>query len=75
MNKKEEFESLKKMAEKKMAADSFKLAKMHKNGFNQIVTIRVYDDNWRTAKGYQLTEVEIRKDFEWAWQWAKEAEV
>ena len=46
-----------------------------KNGFNQIVTIRVYDDNWRTAKGYQLTEVEIRKDFEWAWQWAKEAEV
>ena len=46
-----------------------------KNVFNQIVTIRVYNDNWRTAKGYQLTEAEIKKDFEWAWQWAKEVEV
>ena len=47
-----------------------------KNGFNQIVMLRVYDhsDNWRTAKGYQLTEAEIKKDFEWAWQWAKEVE-
>ena len=47
-----------------------------KNGFNQIVMLRVYDhsDNWRTVKGYQLTESEIKQDFEWAWQWAKEVE-
>lgn len=47
-----------------------------KNGFNQIVMLRVYDhsDNWRTVKGYQLTETEIKKDFEWAWQFAKEVE-
>ena len=43
-----------------------------KNGFKQIVMLRVYDDNWRTVKGYQLTEVEIKKDFEWAFRWAKE---
>ena len=45
-----------------------------KNGFNQIVMLRVYDhsDNWRTVKGYQLTETEIKKDFEWAWQFAEE---
>ena len=47
-----------------------------KNGFNQIVMLRVYDhsNNWRTFKGYQLTETEIKKDFEWAWKWAKEVE-
>lgn len=47
-----------------------------KNGFNQIVIIRVYDydDNWRNNKAYQLTETEIKKDFEWAWQFAKEVE-
>ena len=44
-----------------------------KNVFNQIVMIRFYGDDWRT-KGYQLTESEIRKDFEWAWQWAKPVE-
>ena len=43
-----------------------------KNGFKQIVMLRVYDDSWRTVKGYQLTEVEIKKDFEWAFRWAKE---
>ena len=45
-----------------------------KNGFNQITLLRVYDydDNWRNNKAYQLTESEIKKDFEWAWQWAKE---
>lgn len=42
-----------------------------KNGFKQIVMLRVYDDNWRTVKSYQLTESEIKKDFDWAWQFAK----
>ena len=44
------------------------------NIFNQIVMVRVYGDNWRTAKGYHLTEAKIKQDFEWAWQWAKEVE-
>ncbi|MFD3171971.1 DUF1642 domain-containing protein, partial [Streptococcus agalactiae] len=43
-----------------------------KNGFGQIVMLRVCGDDWRTDKGYQITEAEIRKDFDWAWQWAKE---
>lgn len=45
-----------------------------KNVYKQIVMIRVYEGTWRTSKGYRLTESEIRKDFEWAWQWAKEVE-
>lgn len=45
-----------------------------KNGFKKIVMVRVYGDNWRTAKGYHLTESEIKKDFEWAFQFAKEVE-
>lgn len=39
-----------------------------KNEFGQIVMLRVYGDNWKTDKAYQLTEVEIRKDFDWAWK-------
>ena len=44
--------------------------------FNQIVMIRFYGDDWKTGKEYQLTEAEIRKDFEWAWDagFAKEVE-
>ena len=45
-----------------------------KNVFKQIVMVRVYGDNWRTAKGYHLTESEIKQDFEWAFQFAKEVE-
>ena len=29
---------------------------------------------WKQKERNQLTEAEIRKDFEWAWQWAKEVE-
>lgn len=39
-----------------------------KNGFGQIVMLRVYGDNWKTDKAYQLTQQEIRKDFDWAWE-------
>lgn len=45
-----------------------------KNGFGQIVMLRVYGDDWKTDKSYQLTEAEIRKDFDWAWQRKKEVE-
>jgi hypothetical protein len=45
-----------------------------KNGFNKIVMVKVYTDVWVNVKFYQLTEEEIRKDFEWAWKWAKPVE-
>ncbi|HEL1668968.1 TPA: DUF1642 domain-containing protein [Streptococcus suis 2651] len=32
-------------------------------------------DDWKTYKMNQLTEAEIKQDFEWAWQWAKPVEV
>ena len=31
-------------------------------------------DNWQDYKYVQLTETEIKKDFAWAWQFAKEVE-
>ena len=45
-----------------------------KNIFKQIVIRSTYGDNWKTGIGYRLTEAEIRKDFEWAWQFAKPVE-
>lgn len=45
-----------------------------KNGFKEIVMNRVYGNNWRTDKDYQLTEAEIRKDFEWALLFAEPVE-
>ena len=44
--------------------------------FNQITLLMVYDydDDWRNNKAYQLTESEIRKDFDWAFQFAKDVE-
>lgn len=30
------------------------------------------DESWRDDPEIQLTEAEIRKDFDWAWQWAEE---
>ena len=32
------------------------------------------DDLWKTDDRNELTESEIKQDFEWAWQWAKEVE-
>lgn len=46
-----------------------------KNEFNQIMITSVCDDdNWRTIQSYQLTESEIKKDFDWTFRWAKEVE-
>ena len=33
-----------------------------------------FADNWKQEENAQLTESEIKKDFEWAWQLAKEVE-
>jgi hypothetical protein len=32
------------------------------------------NDSWKEYNKNQLTESEIKQDFEWAWQWAKEVE-
>ncbi|PHV55451.1 hypothetical protein CS010_10805, partial [Streptococcus macedonicus] len=45
-----------------------------KNGFNQIVMLRALNDNWRTGKGYRLTESEIKQDFDFLWKFAKPVE-
>lgn len=42
------------------------------NGFRQVVIKKEFGDNWKKEKGFQLTEVEIKKDFEWAWRFAEE---
>ena len=33
-----------------------------------------FADDWKQEENTQLTEAEIKKDFEWAWQFAKEVE-
>ena len=39
------------------------------------VRITYYNsDNWRDYKRVQLTEAEIKKDFDWAWEFRKEVE-
>lgn len=42
------------------------------NGFRQVIIVKEYGDNWKKENGFRLTEAEIKKDFEWAWQFAKE---
>lgn len=44
------------------------------NGFRQVVIVKKYGDNWKKENGFRLTESEIKKDFEWAWQFAEEVE-
>lgn len=39
-------------------------------GFTHIA----YADDWKKEEKAQLTEAEIKKDFDWAWQFAKEVE-
>ena len=33
-----------------------------------------FADNWKQEENAQLTEAEIKKDFDWAWQFAEEVE-
>ncbi len=39
-----------------------------------VIIFRTDNDCWKKDKNNQLTEAEIKQDFEWAWQWAKEVE-
>ncbi|MFD3024256.1 DUF1642 domain-containing protein [Streptococcus agalactiae] len=44
------------------------------NSFKQVVIVKKFGEDWKKEKGYQLTEEEIRKDFDWAWQFRKDVE-
>lgn len=44
------------------------------NSFKQVVIVKKFGEDWKKEKGYQLTESEIRKDFDWAWQFRKDVE-
>lgn len=54
----------------------------NKEGFEKLVLGKCYNnkiaicltpnENWEKLGAYKLTEQEIRKDFDWSWQWAKE---
>lgn len=45
---------------------------LRKNDVNKIVADCYLSDNWKLYENTWLTESEIKKDFEWAWQLAKE---
>lgn len=38
----------------------------------KVAIFAVCTDSWKYEKRYKLTEAEIKKDFDWAWQFAKE---
>ncbi|HEL2003224.1 DUF1642 domain-containing protein [Streptococcus suis] len=44
------------------------------NGFKQVVIKKELGNDWKKKKGFQLTEEEIKKDFEWAWQFREEVD-
>jgi hypothetical protein len=37
-----------------------------------VVLVTVGNARWKGWESSKLTEAEIKKDFEWAWKWAKE---
>ena len=45
-----------------------------KRGYRGVIINKTDDDCWEKDKNSQLTEAEIKQDFEWAWQWAKPVE-
>lgn len=45
-----------------------------KDMYRNIFITHVMNSDWRKSKVNQLTEAEIKKDFDWAWQFAKEVE-
>nr|DAI01604.1 MAG TPA: Protein of unknown function (DUF1642) [Caudoviricetes sp.] len=40
----------------------------------KVAIFAVLTDSWKYEKRYKLTESEIKQDFDWAWQFAKEVE-
>ena len=40
----------------------------------KVAIFAAFTDSWKYEKQYKLTEAEIKEDFEWAWQFAKDDE-
>lgn len=40
----------------------------------KVAIFAAFTDSWKYEKQYKLTESEIKQDFDWAWQFAKEVE-
>lgn len=55
-------------------SDSLTVLEKLDDGTVVISQMDVFPVDWRVHAEYQITEQEIRKNFEWAWQWAKEVE-
>lgn len=61
--------------------DGYGVVYLGRNEYNKI-ELRIWDcyssiefsDNWKQFDNAQLTESEIKQDFDWAWQFAKEVE-
>lgn len=61
--------------------DGYGVVYLGRNEYNKI-ELRIWDcyssiefsDNWKQFDSAQLTESEIKEDFEWAWQFAEEVE-
>ena len=53
---------------------NWKYTFLTKKDHRGVIIFKTDDDCWKKDKNNQLTESEIKKDFEWAWQWAKEVE-
>lgn len=47
---------------------------LSKDEHNKVYIDRHYEDDWKLLKSLKLTESEIKQDFDWAWQFAKEVE-
>ncbi|HAK38763.1 DUF1642 domain-containing protein [Streptococcus sp.] len=47
---------------------------LHKDEHNKVYIDWHYEDDWKLLKSLKLTEAEIKEDFAWAWQFAKEVE-
>ena len=47
---------------------------LHKDEHNKVYIDWHYEDDWKLLKSLKLTEAEIKQDFDWAWQFAKEVE-
>lgn len=55
-------------------SDSLTVLEKFDDGTVVISQMDVFPVDWRNHAEYQLTEQEIRKNFEWAWKWAKGVE-
>lgn len=52
--------------------DYWVFTKLEKRKSGKVKISHSDDLNWKQKTHNQLTESEIRKDFDWAWQWAEE---